>query len=110
VRLEGHRLTKYQRDDSRLSHGKTWQPEAPGSGRPEHLQATTNECIEKKIDRVEGNLPVFCGHVAATLDRISPGQDDRSYGDSVDAVTLTLLNTMHETLRQSTLKRSSGMP
>jgi hypothetical protein len=70
-----------------------WQPEALRNRRLEQLRTTMNDYIEKNIDQVEGNLPVFFGHVAATLDRTFPGLDDGSYDDFIDAVTFTLLNT-----------------
>lgn len=69
-----------------------WQPDALKGRKLEHLRATMNDYIGKNIAGIEGNLPVFFGHVAATLDRTLPGLDDRSYDDFIDSVTFTLLN------------------
>jgi len=73
-----------------------WQPEALRTRRLEQLRATMDDYIEKNIAQVEGNLPVFFGHVATTLDRTFPDLDDRSYDDFIDATTLTLLNATRE--------------
>ncbi len=69
-----------------------WQPDALKGRKLEHLRATMNDYIGKNTAGIEGNLPVFFGHVAATLDRTLPGLDDRSYDDFIDSVTFTLLN------------------
>ena len=91
---------------------EVWQPEALRNRRLEQLQATMNDYIEKNIALVEGNLPVFYGHVAATLDKTFPGLDDRSYDDFIDAVTFTLLNTTREAptaeLLEKTLRHAMG--
>ena len=83
---------------------EVWQPEALRNRRLEQLQATMNDYIEKNIALVEGNLPVFYGHVAATLDKTFPGLDDRSADDFIDAVTFTLLNTTREAPTAELLK------
>jgi hypothetical protein len=70
-----------------------WQPEALRNRKLEQLRASMNDYIEKNIDRLETNLPVFFGHVAATLDKSFPDLDDKSYDEFIDAVTYTLLNT-----------------
>lgn len=76
--------------------GETWQPEALRNRRLEHLQATMNDYIANNIAQVEGNLPVFYRHVAAALDKTSPGLDDQAYDNFIDAITLTLISTMRE--------------
>jgi len=89
-----------------------WQPEALRSRRLEQLQATMNDYVEKNIAQVEENLPVFFGHVAATLDKTFPDLDDTAYDDFIDAITFTLLNTTHEAptaeLLEKTLRHAMG--
>ena len=75
---------------------ETWQPEALRNRRLEQLRATMDDYIVKNIEQVEANLPIFFGHVAATLDRTFPDLDDRTYDDFIDATTFTLLNAMRE--------------
>lgn len=89
-----------------------WQPEALRNRRLEQFQATMNDYVTKNIGQVEENLPVFFGHVAATLDKTFPNLDDRSYDDFVDSVTLTLLNTTREAptpeFLEKTLRHAMG--
>ncbi|WP_292516947.1 hypothetical protein [Methanoculleus sp.] len=73
-----------------------WQPETSRDRRLDQLRATMNHYIEKNITRVEANLPVFFGHVAATLNKTFPDLDDRAYDDFIDTITSTILNTAHE--------------
>jgi hypothetical protein len=74
-----------------------WQPEALRNRRLEQLRATMDDYITRNITQVEGNLPVFFGHVATTLDRTFSDLDDRSYDDFIDETTLTLFGATHET-------------
>ncbi len=71
-----------------------------------------SDYIEKNIGQVEESLPVFFGHVAATLDKTFPNLDDRSYDDFIDSVTLTLLNTTRESptpeFLEKTLRHAMG--
>ncbi len=76
--------------------GDAWQPEALRNKRLEQLRATMDDYIVKHTDQVEGNLPVFFGHVAATLDKTFPDLEDSVYDDFIDATTFTLLNATHE--------------
>ena len=89
-----------------------WQPEALRNRRLEQLQATMNDYVEKNTAQIEGNLPVFFGHVAATLDRTFPGLDDRSYDDFIDGITFTLLNATREAptgeFLEKTLRHAMG--
>ena len=89
-----------------------WQPEALRNRRLEQLQATMNDYVEKNTVQIEGNLPVFFGHVAATLDRTFPDLDDRSYDDFIDGITFTLLNVTREAptveFLEKTLRHAMG--
>lgn len=71
-----------------------------------------NEYVGRNIAQVEGNLPVFFGHVAATLDKTFPALDDRSYDDFIDSVTLTLLSATRENptpeFLEKTLRHAMG--
>ncbi|MDD4567370.1 hypothetical protein L21_0230 [Methanoculleus chikugoensis] len=75
---------------------EAWQPEALRNRRLEQLRATMDDYIAKNTGLVEGNLPVFFGHVAATLDKTFPDLDDRTYDDFIDATAFTLLNVTRE--------------
>ncbi len=75
---------------------ESWQPEALRNRRLEQLRATMDDYIVKNAGQVEENLPVFFGHVAATLDKTFPDLDDRTYDDFIDATAFTLLNVTRE--------------
>ncbi len=70
-----------------------WQPDAVQGRRLDQLEASMYEYVEKNIDTIEVNLPIFFGHVAASLDRSFPSLPDREYDEFIDSVTLKLLNT-----------------
>ncbi|KLK88198.1 hypothetical protein SZ63_03880 [Methanoculleus sediminis] len=73
-----------------------WQPEALRNRRLEQLRATMDDYIVKNTGQVEENLPVFFGHVAATLDKTFPDLDDRTYDDFIDATVSALLGVTSE--------------
>lgn len=89
-----------------------WQPEALRNRRLEQLRATMDDYIVKHTGQVEANLPVFFGHVAATLDKTFPDLDDRMYDDFIDGTTFTLINTTNETptaeFLEKTLRHAMG--
>lgn len=89
-----------------------WQPEALRNKRLEQLRATMDDYIVKHTDQVEANLPVFFGHVAATLDKTFPDLDDGAYDDFIDATTFTLVNTTREAptveFLEKTLRHAMG--
>src|SRR5690606_11046276 len=62
--------------------------------------------IVKNTDLIEANLPVFFGHVAATLDKTFSDLDDRTYDDFIDATTSTLVNTTNEALTPEFLEKT----
>lgn len=93
---ENHITTNISPAFNRYGMEDTWQPEALQNRRLEQLRATMDDYIIKNIGQVEGNLPVFFGHVAATLDKTFPELDDRTYDDFIDATVSTLLNTARE--------------
>lgn len=75
---------------------EAWQPEALRNRRLEQLRATMDDYIAKNTEQVEGNLPVFFGHVAATLDKMFPELDDQTYDDFIDATASALINARRE--------------
>jgi hypothetical protein len=89
---------------------RAWQPEALQNRRLEQLRATMDDYIAKNIEQIEGNLPVFFGHVAATLDRSFPDLDDRTYDDFIDETGFALLNAKRDPRHPSSWRRCCGMP
>lgn len=87
---------------------EAWQPEALRNRRLEQLRATMDDYIAKNTGLVEGNLPVFFGHVAATLDKTFPDLDDRTYDDFIDATAFTLLNVTREAPTTEFSRNSCG--
>src|SRR5690554_6601378 len=83
-----------------------WQPEALRNRRLEQLRATMDDYIVKNTDLIEANLPVFFGHVAATLDKTFSDLDDRTYDDFIDATTFTLVSTTNEALTPEFLEKT----
>ena len=73
-----------------------WQPEALRDRRLEQLRATMDDYIAKHTGQVEANLPVFFGHVAATLAKTLPDLDDRAYDDFIDSTVFALLDATRE--------------
>jgi len=64
-----------------------WQPEAMFKVKILQLQREFFDYIEKNIDKIEANIPVFYGHVAATLDKTFPSIPEEDRNRFIDAVT-----------------------
>lgn len=68
-----------------------WQPEATDRVKLLQLQREFFDYIEKNIEKIDTNIPVFYGHVAATLDNTFPTLSDEARDHFVDAVTAKVL-------------------
>ncbi len=75
---------------------EAWQPEAVQNRKLEQLKASMYDYIEKNIEKIDSNLPVFFGHVTATLEKSFPALDDRAHDEFIDAVTFKFLDTTHQ--------------
>lgn len=68
-----------------------WQPEAILKAKTIQLQREFFDYIEKNIDKIDANVPVFYGHVAATLDNSLPNISEEVRDHFIDAVTVKVL-------------------
>jgi len=76
-----------------MNMGDEWQPDAILNRKLDQLKESMFDYIEKNIDRIDSSLPVFFGHVAATLDKSFPMINDTLYDEFIDAITYKILNT-----------------
>ena len=70
-----------------------WQPEAIVRVRLEALQKDFSDYTDKNIDRIDESIPVFFGHVVATLEKSFPDLSDDLYDKFIDGVTIKVLET-----------------
>jgi hypothetical protein len=70
-----------------------WEPEAILKAKASQLKGEFFDYIEKNIDKIDANIPVFFGHVVATLDNSLPALSEESYNKFIDAVTVKVLET-----------------
>ena len=73
--------------------GDEWEPEAILKAKANQLKGEFFDYIEKNIDKTDANIPVFYGHVVATLDNSLPALSEDSYNKFIDAITLKVLET-----------------
>jgi hypothetical protein len=81
--------------------GEEWQPDAVLKAKTGQLKLEFFDYIEKSIDKIDANIPVFFGHVAATIDNSLPGISDDVHDQFIDAVTMKVLECS---------KKSSDVP
>lgn len=81
--------------------GEEWEPEAILKAKASQLKGEFFEYIEKNIEKIDANIPVFFGHVVATLDNSLPALSEDSYNKFIDAITIKVLETS---------KKSSDIP
>jgi len=70
-----------------------WQPDAIVRVRLDLLKKDFFEYIEKNSDRIDDNVPVFYGHVIATLEKSFPDVNDELYDRFIDGITIKVLET-----------------
>lgn len=69
------------------------QPDAVIRLKLDQLKSDFFEYIEKNIDKIDTNIPVFYGQVIATLEKAVPAINDDLYDRFIDSITLRVLET-----------------
>jgi hypothetical protein len=67
------------------------QPDALIRLKLDQMKSDFFEYIEKNIDKIDTNLPVFYGQVIATLEQTMPGINDDFHDRFIDSITLRVL-------------------
>ena len=78
-----------------------WQPDAIVRIKLDQIKKDFFDYIEKNIDKIDANIPVFYGHIIATLERTLPDINDDLYDKFIDTITARVLDVS---------KRSSEIP
>lgn len=71
--------------------GEEWQPEAVYRLKLDRLKKDFIEYIYANSERIDANIPVFFGHVIASLDKTLPGLSDELYDQFIDAMAFAVL-------------------
>jgi hypothetical protein len=69
-----------------------WEPEAVIRVKLDHLKKEFIEYIDKNVEKIDSNIPVFFGHVIATLEKTIPDISDDLHDQFIDAITLSVLD------------------
>jgi len=70
-----------------------WRPDAVLKAKSSQVKLEFFDYIEKNIDRIDANIPVFFGQVAATLDSSLPGIPDDMHDQFINSVTMKVLES-----------------
>jgi len=70
-----------------------WRPDAVLKAKTSQVKLEFFDYIEKNIDRIDANIPVFFGQVAATLDSSLPGIPDDLHDQFINSVTMKVLES-----------------
>jgi hypothetical protein len=70
-----------------------WQPDAVVRLKLDKLKREFFDYIDKNIDKIDANIPVFFGHVIATLEKTLPDISDELHDQFIDTITIRVLNT-----------------
>jgi hypothetical protein len=70
-----------------------WRPDAVLKAKTTQIKLEFFDYIEKNIDRIDANIPVFFGQVAATLDSSLPGIPDDMHDQFINSVTMKVLES-----------------
>ena len=70
-----------------------WQPDAIIRVKLEALRKDFFDYIDKNIDKIDDNVPVFYGHVVATLERTFPEIGEVLHDRFIDNITAKVLDT-----------------
>lgn len=69
-----------------------WQPDAIVRLKLDQIKREFFDYIDKNIDKIDANVPVFYGHVIATLEKNLPGVSDELHDRFIDSITVQVLN------------------
>jgi len=69
------------------------QPDAIIRLKLDQLKSDFSEYIEKNIDKIDTNIPVFYGQVITTLEKALPAVNDDLYDRFIDSITLRVLES-----------------
>ena len=70
-----------------------WQPDAIIRLKLDQIKHDFFDYIDKNIDKIDENIPVFYGHVIATLEKNLPEIGDDLHDQFIDHITVRVLNT-----------------
>ena len=70
-----------------------WQPDAIIRLKLDQIKHDFFDYIDKNIDKIDENIPVFYGHVIATLEKNTPEISDELHDQFIDNITIRVLNT-----------------
>ncbi|MDD1695773.1 MAG: hypothetical protein LUQ54_02635 [Methanoregula sp.] len=70
-----------------------WQPDGIIRLKLDQIKHDFFDYIDKNIDKIDTNVPVFYGHVIATLEKNLPDISDELHDQFIDSVTVRVLNT-----------------
>jgi len=70
-----------------------WQPDAIIRLKLDQIKHDFFDYIDKNIDKIDANIPVFYGHVIATLEKNLPEISDDLHDQFIDHITVRVLNT-----------------
>ncbi len=68
-----------------------WQPDAIVRVKLDALKKDFFEYIDKNIGKIDDNIPVFYGHIVATLEKTFPELPEDSFDKFIDSVTIKVL-------------------
>ena len=70
-----------------------WQPDAIIRLKLDQIKHDFFDYIDKNIDKIDANIPVFYGHVIATLENNLPDISDELHDQFIDNITVRVMNT-----------------
>jgi hypothetical protein len=69
-----------------------WQPDAIVKLKLDQIKHDFFDYIDKNTDKIDANVPVFYGHVIATLEKTLPDVSDDLHDQFIDNITIRVLN------------------
>jgi hypothetical protein len=69
-----------------------WQPDAIIRLKLDAIKREFFDYIDKNIDKIDANVPVFYGHIITILEKTLPGVNDELYDRFIDSITVRVLN------------------
>jgi len=71
---------------------KEWQPDAIVRIKLDQIKKDFLDYIEKNIDKIDANIPVFYGNLITTLEKSLPDINDDLYDKFIDTITVRVLD------------------